>query len=144
MKFHINPGIGVNNIAFGMHFTQVRRAVGAAYKLFRRGSEPVESEFYISQDLMTYYGAGGKLEAIEFAPPAETVLFDTNLLALNWAEVSDFLRAHGGDVEDRGDGPILLKLGVGVWTPDAPYGPHAAVESVIVFAPGYYKRNPKA
>ena len=140
MRFEIRPNVGVGNILYGMTKVQVEKMLNLPHKTFRRGSESVESEYYISIGLLAYYDDHGRLEAVEFARPAEPFLGGLDLLALDLFEARALFRASSGPVRDSVDGSTSKALGLGVWAPNAKDDPRAALESVIAFGPGYYEQ----
>ena len=143
MQFEIHSHEGAGPIRFGMSPAEVRAVLGSPFRSFKRASEcehPCDS--FRELACFVYYDASGKAEAVEFASPAEPMLDGVNLLALSFSDLVAQLSATDPDlIIDRFvkiDGLTSLALGVGAYTPGAEEIPSEPIESVIVFARGYY------
>ena len=143
MKFEIHNHEGVGPIKFGMSPSEVRAALGAAFRSFRRTTEcdhPCDS--FPELDCFVYYDASGRAEAVEFGSPAEPMLEGVNLLGLSYSALVELLKAKDAHLSierfTKIDGLSSLALGIGAYTPEAEDTPSAPAESVIVFTRGYY------
>ncbi len=141
MKFDIHSHEGAGPVRFGMTTTEVREALGAEFKSFRRdpSSDDHPTDHFKKLGCFVYYDASGKVEAIEFAEPAEPTLGGVNLLGLGYADLVELITAQDRDVvmEER-EGFTSVDLGVGCWAPDGENEPETPPVAVIVFRRGYY------
>ena len=84
MDFSISPLKGVGTIQFGMSPDEVRACVNQGFKSFKRAPQDSFPADYF-QDIGTfcYYDSDGKLEAMEFASPAQPSIKGAKLLDLS-------------------------------------------------------------
>jgi len=139
MEFQISPLKGIDSIEFGMAPADVRRHFDDEPKSFKRTpQDSFPCDYFESQGVFFYYDGEGRLEAVEFASPAQPSVEKLNLLGLGLDEATAALSGLDSEVEKEVDGAIAYQLGVSIYAPLAKENPSAPVESVLAFRPGYY------
>jgi len=139
MEFQISPLKGVDGIDFGMAPSDVRRHFNSEPKSFKRTPEDsFPCDYFEAQGVFFYYDSDGRLEAVEFAFPAQPSVKDHKLLGLGLDEVTTALCGFDSEVKKEADGAIAYQLGVSIYAPLAKEDPRAPVESVLAFRQGYY------
>jgi hypothetical protein len=88
--------------------------------------------------VFAYYDKHGRLEAVEFAPPANPMLDGVELLRISHETVMSTLRAKDPVLEQDRDGALSHAVGIGLYAPTAEDDPTKPCESIIAFRPGYY------
>lgn len=139
MDFEIKPLKGAGTIGFGMSPPEVRSQIPAKSLPFKR-SAAVEfpSDYFETEGVFAYYDEHGKLEAIEFAAPANPLLDGLALLRVPCDLVKSTLRAGDPSFEEDAAGAVSKVVGVGLYAPNADKDPTAPCEGIIVFRAGYY------
>ncbi|MBP1858525.1 hypothetical protein [Rhizobium herbae] len=140
MNFEIRIYDGVGPIRFGMTPNEVRTTLGVEFKSFRRTTEETHPcDYFTGLQCFVYYDdTNGRVEAVEFAEPAEPTLIGINMLRLGFADLLRQIKELDPEVIVESDGFTSLSLGVGGWAPSAEEEPTVPCESVIVFVRGYY------
>jgi hypothetical protein len=139
MKFSIFPLKGVNQIKFSMTFGEVRALMGSEPKSFKKGPQDTfPTDYFDSEGVFFFYDGDGRLEAAEFAQPAQPIVADLNILGLGFGEALAILTSLDNHVEKQVDGAIAYQLGISIYAPLAKGDMTAPVETVLVFRPGYY------
>lgn len=140
MIFTIKPNIGVNDLKFGMSPSEVRAMLRDEYKSFKRNPlSEYPCDHFPSLSLFVYYKASGKVEAMEFAKPAEVFFDDVNLFQLSFYELNKLLGNFESNLNVESDGLTAHELGIGAYNPFATEEPMATPESIIAFEKGYYE-----
>ncbi len=131
---------GVGPIRFGMSPNEVRAALGVDFSSFKRSSKSIHPCDHFSElECFVYYdSADGVVDAVEFAAPAKPTLDGVMLLGMSFTDLLEKIGQADPDVAIESDGFTSLRLGIGGWAPAAEDRPDDPVESVIVFARGYY------
>lgn len=141
-NFLILPLKGVGEIRFGMSPDEVRGRIGAAFRSFMRSPQAsFPCDYFADVGAFCYYDSDGRLEAIEFSPPARPTIQGVELLGLGFEAAQNALSALDNQVENEIDGAIAYKVGVSIYAPLAKDDPAAPVESVLAFRPGYYSQR---
>lgn len=139
MEFPISPLRGVGRIEFGMKPDEVRSAIGANPKSFKRSPQaPYPCDYFESEGAFFYYDSDGRLEAAEFAFPAQPIVENLSLLGMKFEDATAALAGLDTQIEREIDSVIAYQLGVSIYAPLAKDEPKSLVESVIAFRPGYY------
>lgn len=139
MNFSILPLEGVGEIKFGMSPDDVRKHIGNRFRSFKRSPlDSFPSDYFEHIGTFFYYDSNGRLEAIEFAPPAQPTIEGVNLLGLSFEAAKKLLSNLDDQIGEETDSVIAYQKGVSIWAPLAKDNPAAAVESVVAFRPGYY------
>ncbi len=139
MELRILPLKGVGNIEFGMSQEQVRGRIGDGFRSFKRTPQAsLPCDYFEELGAFFYYDSEGRLEAVEFAPPARPTVAGVELLGLGFNEALAKLRVMDSQVEKEVDGAIAYQAGISIYAPLAKNNPTAPVESVLAFRPGYY------
>jgi hypothetical protein len=138
MKLEIRPYDGVGPIRLGMSREEVRQALPVPAERFQKfpGAPPIDR--VRNPSLMVHYDHEDICEAIEVAQPGEPTLMGQELLGRSFDHLRAWFNEQDPHLHVDGDGLISKKLGVGLYAPAAPNGPHSLVEGVIVFRHGYY------
>ena len=84
------------------------------------------------------YAPPGRVEAIEIASPGEASFEGRPMIGQSFSEVANWLRAVDPDLEIDESGLTSLRLGLALCAPSHAKDDRATVESVLVFADGYY------
>lgn len=130
---------GVGPIRFGMSPEDVRTVLGAEFESFKRTPSSVHPcDHFFRYECFVYYDAQGLVEAVEFAEPATPMLDDLNLLGVSFMSLVERIRQADPDLSVESDGFTSLWLGIGGWAPAAEEKPDEHLDSIIVFARGYY------
>jgi hypothetical protein len=118
---------------------EVRAVLGLKVEPFRKGpeSDPLVDAFP-GERIHVYYDPQDTCEAVEVATPAEPLLEGRALLGQPFAEVRDWLRSLGSQLEDNDAGLTDFTHGLGLYAPAAVELPDEPVEGVIAFRRGYY------
>jgi len=139
MELRISPLKGVGQIDFGMSPKEVRSNIGSDPKSFKRTPQSAfPCDYFASEGAFFYYDSDGRLEAVEFAPPARPTIDNLSIIGLGFSEAVAMLSRLDTHVEREVDGAIAHQLGISIYAPLAKDDPSAPVESVIAFRPGYY------
>jgi hypothetical protein len=140
MTSAIHAYVGVGPIRFGMKPSEVRAILGVQFESFRRSPTTIHPcDFFAKLGCFVYYDdTSGRVEAVEFAEPAQPTLNGVNLLGLGFTDLIEQIKKTDPEVTVESDGFISLSLGVGGWAPAAEDEPEAPPQSVIVFVRGYY------
>lgn len=139
MNFVINPYTSAGPIEFGMTLLQVRQIVGRPCKSFKRTSESVHPcDFFQDEGVFVYYQADGRVEAVEFARPAEPSFDGTDLLSIPFPQLMALLQGRDDSMEIDATECTSKAVGIGAYAPEAEESPEKPAESVIVFRKGYY------
>lgn len=139
MKFRILPLKGVDGIEFGMTPDDVRSRFDSEPKTFKRTpQDSFPCDYFESESVFFYYDSDARLEAVEFALPAQPSIENMKLLGIGLNEATAALSGLDSQVEKEIDGAIAYQLGVSIYAPLAKDNAAAPVESVLAFRPGYY------
>lgn len=139
MEFRISPLKGVDSIAFGATPDDVRSRFTSEPKTFKRTpQDSFPCDYFESEGVFFYYDGDARLEAVEFALPAQPLIENLNLLGLGLDNATAVLSRLDSEVEKEADGAIAYQLGVSIYAPLAKDNIGAPVESVLAFRPGYY------
>lgn len=139
MRIEILPMTGAGNIRFGMHPDDVRSILGNNYESFKRTTESMfPCDFFKDLGVFVYYTAEAAVEAVEFVLPAAPLLDGINLLVIPYSEFRDRLLVVDPKLEVNENSITSYMLCVGAYCPDADEEPELPVESIIVFAKGYF------
>ena len=139
MEFPISPLKGIGDIDFGMKPEEVRVRIRSDPKSFKRSPHSsFPCDYFESEGSFFYYDADGRLEAAEFAAPAQPTIENFSLLGLGLDVATAILSRLDPGVEREGDGAIAYQLGISIYAPLAKDDPSAPVESVLAFRSGYY------
>jgi hypothetical protein len=137
--FSINPYVGIGGLRFGMTRDAIRKEVGSAFEVFRRGPEDaLDSDVFDGDGIYVYYDSNDLCEAIEFAGPASPTLFSSRLIGQPLDRVLTYLKKYDSTVSVDESGATAYAIGVGVYAPAAKKKRGCLVESVIVFRRNYY------
>lgn len=135
----IKPYVGVGDLRLGMARDVVRKVIGEAYEVFRRGLQDVtDSDAFYGTGVYVYYDSRDECEAIEFAEPAKPTLFGEPLIGRPIDQVLAYLRKHDASVSVDDSGATAYTIGLGVYAPAAAKRSDCPVESVIIFRRNYY------
>jgi hypothetical protein len=139
MNFEIEPTVGVRGLSMGSPKEIVRDFFGTEPKVFQRGPTDNSADYWATDGVFAYYDDEDKLEALEFASPAEARLNGTELVSANMQQATAFIASldPAVTVNEGGASVRSSRLGVGIWCP-VPHGRDAAVESVLVCGAGYF------
>jgi hypothetical protein len=139
MQLTISPLKAVDDVEFGMSQDEVRARVSGKFRAFKRSPQAsFPCDYFEEIGAFFYYDSEGRLEAVEFAPPARPTVAGVALLGLNFEAACASLRVLDNQIEEELDGAIAYQVGVRIWAPLAKANPAAPVESVLAFRPGYY------
>jgi hypothetical protein len=139
MQLTISALKGVDDVEFSMSQEEVRARVGGKFRSFKRTSQAsFPCDYFEEIGAFFYCDSEGRLEAVEFAPPARPTVMGVALLGLTFEEACANLRALDNQVVEEVGGAIVYQLGVSIYAPLAKTNPVAPVESVLAFRPGYY------
>ena len=140
MNFDITPLQGIGQLSFGMTAEDVRRHFGSSFTSFKKTpSSPFPCDYFKEVEVFAYYKLPGVLEAVEFAEPANPLLYGKRLMGLAAQDAWKILAAYDPAMEIDSDGVISHKLGVGLYAPGWEKDANQVVESVIAFEEGYYE-----
>jgi hypothetical protein len=117
----------------------VRQFFGTDPKVFQRTPGDTPADYWADQGVFAYYDRHDRLEAIEFAAPAQPKLDGNSLTDMSMEAALLFLKSLDPNVSVREDGTSLhsSQLGIGVWCPTADEG-ESMVDSVLVAGDGYF------
>lgn len=147
MTYDIQPYIGVGSIRFGMTRDEVRAAVDAEVREFRRGVQGGDpDDLFPTLGFFAYYGTSGTCGAVEFSRLASPTLNGQTFFERPYNEVRQWLRTLDPAVQETTDGLRSDYLGIVVSAPgaselsDEELAEYAEdiPEAVLVFASGYY------
>ncbi len=144
MKFEIHSHVGAGPIHFGMPRDQVRSLISVPFSSRIRASQMRTSEselpydFFESLGVFVNYKPPGRVEALEFAAPAEAIFDGCNLLSLSFSAALALLKSHDDAITAKAAGCTSYKFGLGVYATFARDYPNDPVEAVIVFEREYY------
>lgn len=140
MDLEIRPYEGLGPIRFGMRRDDVRRALGASVRAFRKTPEAtILTDAFDDEGIHVYYNEQDLCEAVEVASPAIPVLQGRALVGRSFAEIRDWLRTLDPEVEIDESGLTAFTFGVGLYASSAQKAPNGPVEAVIAFRRGYYR-----
>jgi hypothetical protein len=140
MKLDIDLKSGAGPIIFGMTRIQVRSVIEGKDEIFRRvDGESSDSDFFESQGIFVYYDNEGRVEAIEVSSPSEAWLEGVDLLSVSSEKAKKIFLSKDCKAELEEDTVISKKIGLGIFDPMLNEDHSHSVESVIVFAEGYYR-----
>lgn len=139
MELDLRSYDGLGAIRFGMRRDQVRGAVGAPVRTFRKTPDATTLvDAFDNEGIYVYYDAQDLCEAVEVASPAIPILEGQTLLGKPFAELRDWLRTLDPDIEVDESGLTAPTVGLGLYAPSAQKAPNEPVDGVIVFRRGYY------
>ncbi|RZL01572.1 MAG: ABC transporter ATP-binding protein [Rubrivivax sp.] len=139
MIFEIHSYKGVGPLMFGMNPDQVRDALGAPFKSFKRSPKaPYPCDYFMDLGVFTYYTSDASLEAVEFGAPSHPILGGVDLLSLSFNEARGLVGNWGGVWAIEADGLISNERGVSFFAPNAKDSPELLCESVLVFDQNYW------
>ncbi|MCR6503071.1 hypothetical protein MUO32_29055 [Shinella sp. CPCC 101442] len=138
MDIHSHEGAGP--IRFGMAREEVLHLLAAEADSFKRNPTDVHPcDHFISLGCFVYYAdRNGLFEVIEFSAPAKPTLNGVDLLNVGFIDLLDIIRDADPQVSIDTEGFTSVRLGIGGWAPFLKSAPNSSVETIIVFAPGYY------
>lgn len=138
MDVHYHKGVGP--IRFGMAREEVLDLFSVEATSFKRNQVDTHPcNYFPSLGLFVYYGdESGLVEAVELTSPAKPSISGADLLHLGFIDLLEIIRGADPEVSIDGDGFTSFLLGIGGWAPSLKSAPNAQLESIIVFAPGYY------
>lgn len=138
MEVHCQKGVGP--IRFGMAREEVLNLFSVeATSLKRNQADTHPCDYFASLGCFIYYGdESGLVEAIELTNPAKPTLDGIDLMHLGFIDLLKIIRDVDSEVSIDDDGFTSFLLGIGGWAPGLKSAPSAQLESIIVFAPGYY------
>jgi len=139
MQLTIMPLKGVGDVKFGMSAEEVRSVIGANFRSFKRSAQAAfPCDHFPELSAFFYYDFEGRLEAVEFAAPAEPVVAGVKLLGFGFEDTCTTLRGLDEQTKKEVDSAVAYQLGISIYAPSAKNNPAAVVESVLAFRPGYY------
>lgn len=138
MDVHCYKGVGP--IRFGMSRKEVLDLFPVEATSFKRNQADTHPcDYFASLGCFVYYSDENHLvEAIELTSPAKPTLNGIDLLYLGFIDLLKIIRDADSEVSIDSDGFTSARLGIGGWAPSLKSAPNAQLESIIVFAPGYY------
>lgn len=138
MDVHRQKGVGP--IRFGMACEEVLNLFSVeATSLKRNQADTHPCDYFASLGCFIYYGdESGLVEAIELTSPAKPTLDGIDLMHLGFIDLLKIIRDADPEVSIDDDGFTSFLLGIGGSAPSLKSAPNAQLESIIVFAPGYY------
>ena len=140
MKLDLRPYEGVGPIRFGMRRAEVRGAVHAAVRAFRKTRDATMLlDAFDNEGIHVYYDELDLCEAVELASPAVAVLKGRALIGEPFAALRDWLLGLDPELEVDETGLTASSLGLGLYAPFAGEEPEGPVEGVIAFRRGYYR-----
>jgi hypothetical protein len=137
MIFNIFPFEGVREARFGMGPGEVRKIFGAGYKSFKKSKEDAfPTDYYEQMGVFLYYDHSAKLEAVEFALPANPQFRGIPFLHKSYVELTDTFQAETLAFSVDDDGVTLPEVGVALWFPTLKSEQTLPPESVLVHKTG--------
>jgi len=150
MAYDIEPYVGVGPIRFGMTRDEVRAAVGAEVRAFRRDTqEGGPDDLFPTLGFFVYYGALRICAAVEFSRLASPTLRGRGFFDRPYTVVRRWLRALDPTLAETLDGLRSYQLGIALSAPSANElsddelieEDEVVLESVLAFERGYYERH---
>ena len=139
MTLVVEPYEALGPIRFGMRRDEVRVAVKAAVRAFRKTpTAKTLVDAFDDEGIHVYYDEQDVCEGVEVANPAVPILDGQVLIGRPFADVRDWLQARDSDVVLDETGLTDFTIGLGIYAPSAEKMPHEPVEGVIAFRRGYY------
>jgi hypothetical protein len=139
MLYEITPYKGAGHLLLGALSEDIQEICGEKPEKFKKlQDDEYYTDFYT--DFCCFFKKPGICDAIEFHNPAVVIYNNISLLGEPYNKVKESLLQLDKDIIFDGDGLTSLKLGLGVYAPDADEdNPSYVAEGVIVFEKGYYK-----
>ena len=135
----IIPYEGIGPLRFGMSKSEVRAALGAPFREFKKTLEaPATSDAFHTMGVYVYYKPTGACEAVEVASPSQATLFGKQLVGEIFEVLQKWFRELDPEVEMDDAGMTSLRFGVGIYAPRLKEGSSVPVEGAIAFERGYY------
>jgi hypothetical protein len=135
----ITPYVGIGPISFGMSIDQVREAMGAEAKEFKKTASAVfPTDDFPTLGVHVYYTNLGICEAIEVASPAQPLLFGRELIGQPFDKLCEWLAGLDEQIKMLETGGTSFRFGIGLYVSDLKRSLNTPVEAVIVFRKGYY------
>ncbi len=120
MAYDIKPHSGAGPIRFGMTRDDVRAAVGAEVREFRRGQQKDgPDDLFPTLGFFAYYGASGTCDAVEFSRLAFPTLHSQGFFDRPYTAVRRWLRTLDPTLEETSDGLRSYQLGIALSAPGA-------------------------
>lgn len=140
MEFIINPLKGVGDLRFGMTSDEVKSLLGNDFHSFKRTpAMAYPCDCFENIGLFAYYKANGTLEALEFAEPADPIIYGVHLIGVNAQNLRGMFERENSVLEIDSSGFVSYSCGVGVYAPGWDENNEQVVEGVIVFEEGYFQ-----
>jgi hypothetical protein len=116
MDSAITPDVGVGSIRFGMSKAEVRGAVGAPSRPFRRSPfEDRDAGAFIDLGMFVYYREPGVCAAVEFGGSAIPTFDGAALLGRPFRAIYEFLVSRDPALEVHATGLTSLQCGIGIY-----------------------------
>ena len=142
MTLDIHPYVGVGPLKFGMSVTDIRNAMNAPVKSFKKSpSSEMDVDDFSDLGIHVHYRSPGICEAIELAKPAAPIFQWRDLLNQPFSKLREWFDGMDENLEVDEAGLTSYKFGIGLYAPFAEDEPDGQAESVIVFERGYYDRK---
>lgn len=139
MELDLRPYERLGPIRFGMRREDVREAVGATARTFRKTPDAITLvDAFDTEGIHVYYDEQDLCEAVEVASPSVPTFKGRALLGRSFAELLDWLRTLDPEIQVDESGLTASSVGLGLYAPSAEQAPSDPVEAVIAFRHGYY------
>ncbi len=139
MNLPITPYESVGPLRLGMGQAEVRAAMATGFKSFKRSLlSQMPLDHFVSAGIYVSYRLPGVCEAVEMCSPANPTFRGYRLMGLPFDQLAEYFQREDPAVKLDADGLTSKLFGLGLYVPDLPDSPQTPVESVIVFARGYY------
>ena len=135
-RFVIEPLRGIVGLPLESDRSEVREFFGDGSRPFRRTTDDNESDYWPHIAVFAYYDEAQRLEALEFAPPAEVLLGNENLTDATPSQAANAVLKLDSSAEQTKDGVTSASLGVAIWADGFDDG--TPVQSVLVCGTGYW------
>jgi hypothetical protein len=141
MLLEVHPQVGVGPLRFGMSEREVREQVAEPASPFMKATwSKHTTDVFNANGMHVYCSKAGVCEAVELFSPTEPTLNGSRLLGVSYRAAAAAIRLAGGAFTEDGSGLESTGVGVALYAPAHGEDPLMPVESVFVFAPGYYDR----
>ena len=137
MNYDLLPRVGLGPVRLGMSRDEVRQAVAEPPKEMPRRSG-IPMDFFVRARLQVEYGSDQRCRFVQAGPGAEVALSGKQLMGVPFIEVRAYLQQLDSSLKVEGADLTADALQVAAYAGSASKDPMSPVESIAVFALGYY------
>lgn len=138
MVMVILPRDGIGPVKLGMSRARVRTELAMPAQTFFRYGSDIEADYFVALGIQVDYDKDGICNFITALAGAKPTFRGRAIVGMPFEGCRKWYELLDSDLEVDEAGLVSRKLGISVYAPGAMKAPSDPVESVSVFAEGYY------